>query len=134
MPLDLRDLCPLLQVFDMVESLAFYRDIIGFEIVASSPETTGPGPANLGWVYLRLGGATLMLNTRFDPEDVRPPQRDPVRCAAHDDTALYIACADVDAAYAHLRARGVAMAPPRVAHYGMKQLYLKDPDGFTVCF
>lgn len=134
MPLDLRDLCPLLQVFDMVESLAFYRDIIGFEIVASSPETAGPRGTNLGWVYLRLGGATLMLNTRYDPEDVRPAQRDPVQVAAHDDTSLYIACADVDATYEHLRARGVAMAPPRVAYYGMKQLYLKDPDGFTVCF
>jgi len=134
MPLDLRDLCPLLQVFDMVESLAFYRDIIGFEIVAASPQPTGAGVANLNWVYLRQGGATLMLNTRYDPEDVRPLQRDPVQFAAHDDTALYIACGDVDAAYEHLRARGVAMAPPRVAHYGMKQLYLKDPDGFTVCF
>jgi glyoxylase I family protein len=133
-PLGLRDLCPLLQVFDMGESLAFYRDIIGFEIVLAAPEPTGPGSANLNWVYLRHGGATLMLNTRYDPDAVRPPHRDPVQVAAHDDTALYIACDDVDAAYEHLRARGVAMAPPRVAPYGMKQLYLKDPDGFSVCF
>ena len=125
MILHLRDLCPLLQVFDMAESLAFYRDKIGFEIIAS---------ANLDWVYLRHGGATLMLNTRYDPRDIRPPQRDPVQVAAHDDTALYIACDDVDAAYEHLRSQGVATAPPQVAPYGMKQLYLKDPDGFTVCF
>ncbi len=133
-PLGLRDLCPLLQVFDMAESLAFYRDSIGFEIVAAAPESAGPEAANLNWVYLRQGGAALMLNTRYDPEDVRPPRRDPVQFAAHDDTALYIACDDVDAAYEYLRSRGVAMAPPRVAAYGMKQLYLKDPDGFTVCF
>jgi glyoxylase I family protein len=26
------------------------------------------------------------------------------------------------------------MRPPRVAWYGMKQLYLTDPDGFEICF
>jgi len=118
----------------MVESLAFYRDIIGFEVVASAPEPTGPGAANLNWVYLRQGGAELMLNTRYDPGDVRPLQRDPVQIVAHDDTALYIACGDVDVVYEQLRSRRVPMAPPSVAPYGMKQLYLKDPDGFTVCF
>ena len=54
--------------------------------------------------------------------------------AAHDDTALFIGCPDVDAAWRHLGERGLAAAPPTVAPYGMKQLFLKDPDGFTICF
>src|SRR2546423_6348853 len=32
---------------------------------------------------------------------------DPARIAAHDDTAIYFGRPDVDAAYAHLRARGI---------------------------
>jgi hypothetical protein len=24
--------------------------------------------------------------------------------------------------------------PPKVAWYGMKQLYLRDPDGYLICF
>jgi glyoxylase I family protein len=24
--------------------------------------------------------------------------------------------------------------PPKVAPYGMKQLYVKDPDGYVLCF
>ncbi len=31
--------CPLLEVFDMPASLAFYRDVLGFEVVASAPPT-----------------------------------------------------------------------------------------------
>ena len=53
--------------------------------------------------------------------------------AAHADTTLYFACDDVDAAHAELRARGVATREPFVTGYGMKQVYLKDPDGYEIC-
>ncbi len=36
MPIDIRGLAPLLQVLDMPTSIAFYRDVLGFEIVATS--------------------------------------------------------------------------------------------------
>lgn len=44
MALQMRGLCPLLQVFDMPTSLAFYRDVLGFDFVQTSPPadtTTG---------------------------------------------------------------------------------------------
>ena len=37
MAIDIRGLCPLLQVFDMPASIRFYRDVLGFEIFSSSP-------------------------------------------------------------------------------------------------
>lgn len=134
MTLDLRGLCPLLQVFDMPASLAFYRELLGFEIVHASPREPRGHPDNYGWVLLRHGHTELMLNSAYDPDDARPPLPDPGRVAAHDDTALYIGAPDVEAVHRQLCARGLDLAPPRVASYGMKQLYLKDPDGFTVCF
>jgi hypothetical protein len=33
-----------------------------------------------------------------------------------------------------LTARGLALAPPTVAYYGMKQLFVVDPDGYELCF
>ena len=128
MPLELRHLCPLLQVYDMPTSLAFWRDALGGVVEASS----APGDA-ADWVQLRLGDTHVMLNTRYEAHD-RPLQPDPARVAAHDDTGLYFACPDVDAAYAFLRERGVAAAPPKVAPYGMKQLHVADPDGYALCF
>jgi glyoxylase I family protein len=123
-----RGLCPLIQVFDMPMSLKFYRDILGFAEVAKS----GQGD-DVGWAWLRHGDACLMLNTAYD-EGSRPAAPDPPRVAAHGDTILYLGCEDLEAAHAYLVARGIRAAPPKVAPYGMKQLYLADPDGYGVCF
>ena len=94
---------PLIQVFDMPTSVAFYRDVLGFAVVSTSPPR---GRDDFDWAMLRLDDVELMLNTRYEFDD-RPPAPDPARVAAHDDTALYFGCRDLDAASAHLRARGV---------------------------
>jgi len=129
MGIDIRGMAPLLQVFDMPTSIAFYRDVLGFEVVTTSQPRGEP----FDWALLRLKGVELMLNTAYE-QAARPPAPDPARIAAHDDTAIYFGCPDVDAAYAHLRRRGIAAKEPVVAHYGMKQLYLHDPDGYNLCF
>lgn len=127
--IDVRGLTPLLFVFDMPTSLRFYCDDLGFEIGISD----GKAAPHFDWVLLRLNGSELMLNTAYE-SDERPASPDSSRIAAHQDTTLYFACPDVDGAYEHVRQRGIAADPPRVAHYGMKQLYVTDPDGYLLCF
>ena len=131
-PVTLETLCPLLQVFDMRASLAFYRDVLGFEVVQSAPP--GATADAFGWAWLQHGDAELMLNSAYDSDAARPPVADGARVAAHDDTALYIGCRDLDAMYERLRAHGIDARPPRTAHYGMRQLYVADTDGFNICF
>ncbi len=125
---DIRGMAPLVEVFDMPTSLGFYRDVLGFQVVASS----GPGD-RAGWVLLRRGGVELMLNTAYD-EGQRPAAPDPSRVSAHRDTALFFGCPDVEAAYEYLLSKGLRPDKPSVAPYGMKQLYLLDPDGYNLCF
>jgi glyoxylase I family protein len=120
---------PLIQVFDMPTSVAFYRDILGFEVVTTSPPRDRD---DFDWGLLRLQGIELMLNTAYEADD-RPPTPDGSRVAAHGDTAFFFGCRDVDAAYTYLRAKGLDLKPPAIAPYGMKQLYLKDPDGYEIC-
>jgi len=124
----IRGLAPLLEVFDMPTSIHFYRDLLGFDLIS----TSHPGD-RFDWALLRLNGVDLMLNTAYE-EDQRPPAPDPARIAAHFDTALFFGCPDVDAAFQHLRTQGLDMEAPVVAPYGMKQLYVTDPDGFRLCF
>jgi catechol 2,3-dioxygenase-like lactoylglutathione lyase family enzyme len=128
LPVQVESLAPLLQVFDMPTSLAFYRDTLGFTVEEQSP----PAGDRCDWVLLRLGPVVLMLNTAYEQHE-RPAVPDPTRVAAHNDTALFFGCSDPDETYALLRARGVAAEAPIVAPYGMKQLWLKDPDGYTLC-
>ena len=129
MSIDVRGVCVLLQVFDMPTSVRFYRDVLGFEVVQTSVREGD----QFDWGMLRLGEATLMLNTAYEQE-YRPPQQDKALVAAHNDTCLYFGCPDVDAAYRHLLDHGVEVKEPKVAPYGMKQLYLHDPDGYGLCF
>lgn len=131
MALDLRGLTPLIQVYDMPTSIRFYRDLLGFEVVVASPLLTGNW---FHWALLRLGDVELMLNTAYEFDEERPVPPDAARVAAHGDTILYFGCPDVDAAYDELRRKGIAVEPPAVARYGMKQLNVRDPDGYLLCF
>lgn len=126
---ELEGLAPLLQVFDMPVSIAFYRDVLGFEIAETSPVR---GPDDFDWGLLRRDGIELMLNTAYETDN-RPPAPDPSRVAAHRDTALFFGCRDLDAAYAYLCAQGVNLEKPKVVPYGMKQLWFADPDGYVIC-
>jgi glyoxylase I family protein len=128
---DLRGVSPLLQIYDMPTSVRFYRDQLGFEVVSHSPVL---GQDSFHWVLLRLGGAELMLNTAYESNTERPSERDVSRTAAHGDTVLYFGCPDVEAAYEELRSKGVSVGKPAVAWYGMKQMNVRDPDGYLLCF
>lgn len=128
MGIEVRGLSPLLEVFDMPTSLAFYRDKLGFRITGDS----GQGDES-GWVMLELGDSTIMLNTAYDDGE-RPEAPDPARAAAHSDTCIYFGCPDPDAAYEYLKGQGVILDSPADAPYGMRQLYLSDPDGYNLCF
>ena len=127
---DIQGMTPLLQVFDMATSLKFYCEVLGFQIVQTDSNTKAP---DHNWVWLRRNNVDLMLNTAYD-EGRRPPASDPKRFMTHEDTALYFGAPDVDAVYAHLRDCGIEANEPKLAPYGMKQLYVRDPDGFGLCF
>jgi|SRR5579859_5330875 len=131
MTLEIRGVCPLLQVYDMPTALRFYRDVLGFAVVDNSPQL---GDDKFHWVWLKLGTAEVMLNTAYESDDQRPAVPDAARTAAHEDTCLYFGCPDVQGAYEELRRRGAPVQEPTVAPYGMKQLYFRDPDGYALCF
>lgn len=58
MAIEIRGMTPLIQVFNMRRALAFYRDILGFELVSDS----GNGDDS-SWVWLRLNNSE---RTRMD--------------------------------------------------------------------
>lgn len=120
--------CPLLQVFDMPASFAFYRNKLGCEVIA-----TGGPEHDIGWALLKLDQAYFMLNTVYELED-RPPAPDPARISAHQDTTLYFECPNVDEVYDFLVRNDVPAKPPKNAPYGMRQVYAVDPDGYNLCF
>jgi glyoxylase I family protein len=117
-------LTPLLEVFDLPASIAFYRDVLGFNLVSGNESW---------WCMLRLGESTLMLNTAYEDHE-RPSVPEPARVRGHADTSLYFSSPDPDAVYAHLRGKGWPVTEPTLTSYGMRHVSTKDPDGFQLFF
>ena len=118
---DPREVWPLLLVADLTESLRFYRDGLGFAVVGRA-ETNG----SLFWCRLKRGASAVMLQARH-PEDAPDS-------AGTGGISLYFVCDDVDVLHAEFAAAGLAVSPPSVAPYGMRQLFVPDPDGYSICF
>jgi uncharacterized glyoxalase superfamily protein PhnB len=115
------ELVPLLYVDEIERSLAFYRDKLGFALVGSwQPE------GKLAWCRLQRGGAAVMLQQACD--------EDGPAAGRGRGVAFYFVCDSADALHAEFAARGLALAPPQVAFYGMNQLFVTDPDGYALCF
>ncbi len=115
-----RELWPLLSVRSMDASLGFYRDQLGFEVAG-----TAARDGQVYWCRLRRGGACIMLQ-QFDAPGLE------VVAEGHD--ALYLICEDADAIFEELTGRGVDVKAPTVAEYGMKQLFVPEPDGRNLIF
>jgi glyoxylase I family protein len=118
----LRELWPLLTVEDISRSIAFYREKLGFEVVAEA-STAGA----TYWCRLARQGCSLMLQQSEPAEDGPAAGRG-------RGVTLYMLCDDVDALHAELAASGLALDPPRDAYYGMRQLFVPEPDGYSICF
>ena len=128
MPIQISGMTPLIQVYDLQESLHFYCDILGFVVISSDNKG-----APQDWCLLRWGEARLMLNTQFEAQH-RPPHRDMARKNYHQDTALFFSCDNLDETYELLKTAEIQVKAPIVREYGIKQIYVYDPDGYELCF
>ncbi len=115
----IRELWPLLEVRDIRRSVAFYRVQLGFTLVGRDAESED----DMHWCRLVRDSASIMLQQVDNPA-----------AGAHRGISLYFVCDDADALHAELTSRGLALNPPSHAYYGMKQLYVPEPDGHTICF
>jgi catechol 2,3-dioxygenase-like lactoylglutathione lyase family enzyme len=124
---------------DLERSLAFYRDLLGFEPVLDFQWPEGTENMNRTHqldetagrvVLLRAGNAMLEI---FEYETPTPLPRDASRRLC--DHGLIHFCLDVDdveAEYARLSAAGMAFHCPPVDYGTVKLTYGRDPDGNVI--
>ena len=118
----IQELVPLLFVEDIDVSVAFYTDKLGFEISMKwEPE------GKIMWCRLERGAAALMLQSAC-------PDEDGVRAERIKGVGFFFLRPDAQLMFEEFSAKGLNLEPPQVAFYGMNQLFLKDPDGYELCF
>ncbi|HTF88164.1 MAG TPA: VOC family protein [Planctomycetota bacterium] len=134
----------ILTVRDTKATLAFYRDKLGFEVEASWPDEKNPM-----WANLMLDGQSVMIGALGTPDDIKQfCAKDPAelehKLGAHADfsknkhgvgISTYVAVKDIDAWHAKVSKLGVKFAGvPKTQFYGIREVGLEDPDGYSFMF
>lgn len=115
---------------DINQSLLFYRDLLGFEILYSRPEDR--------FAYLSRDGAELMLEQPFKRDRLWPKAEfiQPFGRGVNFE----IKVEDVDALHTTVAGSGIECFLPleerwyrRSNHYlGVRQFAVQDPDGYLI--
>ena len=116
----------ILAVCDVEDSIAFYRDKLGFEVEAEYDDPP--------YATLELAGTRLSLAEQGHAADDRPGVElaAPVD-RARADVVLVVEVDDAKAEYARLGAAGVRfLAGPYEPPWGGCRFFCADPDGYLV--
>lgn len=116
---------PLLMVCDMHRAVAFYRNVLGFEVEAQwEPD------GHLYWAQLKCGDTRLMLNAEYEDEERRPEHDQP----HGKDVTFFFYPKDVTALREVIISRGGKPEKLQATHYRHREFHLKDADGYTLSF
>jgi catechol 2,3-dioxygenase-like lactoylglutathione lyase family enzyme len=120
-PADATDLTRLLVVTDLARSVAWYRDVLGAEVVGEYGGTSA---------VLRFVGCWLLLVTGGEPTTDKPTvtmaaPADPDRASAE----LIVAVPDCRAAHRELVERGAQFLADPVEYAWEIRAFFRDPDG-----
>jgi uncharacterized glyoxalase superfamily protein PhnB len=131
-------------VRDVARSMAFYRDVLGFELEAKWPD--GDTPV---WANLMLGSQSVMIGASMSPDDPGCSHEMDAASkaywrACHDDftknksgagVVVYLEVPDVDAFHGLVVKRGAkTVGPPTSQFYGIRDFFVQDPDGYRLMF
>ncbi len=128
-----------LSVHDLERSIAFYRDVIGFEVQRIlEPDPALPlekvialQRARARIAHLWLGGVMLELFQYIQPQG--RPIREDFTQADHGYTHIALASTDARADYEYLRSKGVEFySEPMEFRPGVWICFFRGPDGETV--
>ena len=119
MPLD--GPTPMLNVRDLDETIAFYRDILGFEVQG----TWGHDPSKPTWCSLRKECAQIMATSFWGGHDAEEPKL---------TGSLYFYPDDVDALAKELDGKVALEWGPETFAYGMREIAVRDNNGYLLIF
>lgn len=125
-----------LAVRDIRESIAYYRDILGFTPIMAAPEDRSSFSPVLeeGKRYLfamvQAGGVEIMLQEQNSlKEDVTD-----FFSSLGASAIFYIRVDDVDRWYESVSQKAEIVRPIETTWYGMREFYIRDVNGYVLGF
>jgi uncharacterized glyoxalase superfamily protein PhnB len=134
-------------VSDVNKTALFYQNILGFKLVVGIADFTAEMQdgnivmelkegKKLDWVNLKLdpkdsASAEFMFQSRKSLEADLPALKN---IAISASQTLYLRTKDADAQYNSLKDKVNVIQEPITRFYGMREWYMKDLDGYILCF
>jgi catechol 2,3-dioxygenase-like lactoylglutathione lyase family enzyme len=120
-PDDATDLTRLLVVADLARSVAWYRDVLGAEVVGEYGGTSA---------VLRFVGSWLLIVTGGPPTPDKPTvTMEPPAFPTTANAELIVAVPDCRGAFDELRSRGAVFLAEPVEYDREIRAFFQDPDG-----
>jgi catechol 2,3-dioxygenase-like lactoylglutathione lyase family enzyme len=117
---------PNLIVRDVATSIAFYRDILGFEV-----KETVPDQEPFAFVWLTRDGVPVFLN---DIKAVEHEYAGADGLTRGGTVAMFFVISGVDAYHAMVAPKVNIVMPLKTQFYGMREFAISDPDGHIITF
>ena len=127
---------------DAKKSIAFYRDVLGFQLEHAWPDESKPL-----WASLLLGRQSIMIGADMPPAAIdgmcsSDPAKAATMKARHEELQknrpgagvfVYVQVDDVDAHHARAKSKGAkGMTAPQSQFYGIREYEVEDPDGYRL--
>ncbi|GHV46008.1 hypothetical protein FACS189499_00180 [Clostridia bacterium] len=117
-----------LMVESVGESVAFYRDILGFLVVTS---VCPAGSGELQFAIVAKDNVTLMFQERSNLSGEYPVL---ATDKVHPSVTLYIKADNFDALYIELKDKCTVLNEVHTTFYGAKEFAIKDNSGYVLTF
>ncbi|MFQ5571362.1 MAG: VOC family protein [Rhodothermales bacterium] len=122
----LQTFTPNMMVDDVNETVAFYRDVLGFNLVMSVPEA-----GSLDWALVRRDEVEVMFQARASLTEEIPMFKDlPIGGAL----SFYIDMQGVEALFEQISPRVTVIQDLHVTFYGRREFAIQDCNGFILTF
>jgi uncharacterized glyoxalase superfamily protein PhnB len=113
-------------VEDVNRTVAFYQEVLGFELLTSVPEE-----GQLAWAMLKRGGVELMFQARGSLTEELPGFRGKDIGGTFN---LYIDVEDIQGLYAAIRDKVTVVVDMHTTFYGAHEIAIEDCNGYILTF
>ena len=114
-------------VDDMEKSTAFYREVLGFEMIMNVPEKPP-----YDWAMMKNGSVAVMFQTRASLSEELPEFKE--KQLGGGGLTFYIKVYGLDALCERIGQRADIVKQPYDTFYGMREFAIRDCNGYLLVF
>lgn len=129
---------PNLMVENVKETVDFYKDVLGFELVMAVPTENKtvlfemPGNMKYAYALVKKGNAEIMFQERASLAEDIPGFTSAM--AIGGSMTLYFALDNVDSYFGEIKDKVDVVKGPFKAWYGRNEVYISDNNGYILGF